>query len=104
MEASFEPSHVPALPTRYRRSERVVGTKALYVSKWDDGSAKDGDIGIKRTIAVVSTSRADFGLLTPILHAIESSPFLDLQVYISGSHLSNDYGRTESEALASGFV
>jgi len=38
-------------------------------------------------IAVVTGSRAEFGLLLPVMRAIEQSPSLRLQVVVAGSHL-----------------
>jgi len=40
-----------------------------------------------RTVAVVTGSRAEFGLLRPVMHAIESSPRLRLKVIAGGAHL-----------------
>lgn len=38
-------------------------------------------------VAVVTGSRADFGLLAPVMRAVGSHPDLDLQVVAAGSHL-----------------
>lgn len=43
-------------------------------------------IGVKRILAVTG-SRADFGLLVPVLRAIEGAPGLELLVVAAGSHL-----------------
>lgn len=40
-----------------------------------------------RRIAVVTGSRADFGLLRPVMHAIRQHPELELLVIAAGSHL-----------------
>lgn len=40
-----------------------------------------------RRIAIVTGSRADFGLLVPVIHAIEQHPALDRLVIAAGSHL-----------------
>lgn len=40
-----------------------------------------------RTIAVVTGTRAEFGLLRPVMHAIEKSPRLRLKVVAAGAHL-----------------
>lgn len=42
----------------------------------------------KRTIAVVTGSRAEFGLLTPVMRAIDAHPKLRLRVIVAGLHLS----------------
>lgn len=48
----------------------------------------------KKKIAYVSGTRADFGLMTPILRAIDKSKKLDLQVYATGVHLMPEFGKT----------
>jgi len=40
-----------------------------------------------RRIAVVTGTRADFGLLSPVMRAIEDHPSLDLHVLVAGTHL-----------------
>lgn len=52
---------------------------------------------LKRKIAYVTGTRADFGLMTPILKAIATSPKLDLQVYATGIHLMPKFGNTFKE-------
>jgi UDP-hydrolysing UDP-N-acetyl-D-glucosamine 2-epimerase len=51
----------------------------------------------KRTIAYVSGTRADFGLMTGILRAIEAHPKLGLHVYAMGMHLMPKFGYTYDE-------
>ncbi len=51
----------------------------------------------KRKIAYVSGTRADFGLMTSILRAIDKSEKLDLQVYATGIHLMPSRGNTVQE-------
>lgn len=51
----------------------------------------------KRKIAYVSGTRADFGLMVPVLRAMEKSKSLDLQVYATGMHLMPEFGRTIKE-------
>lgn len=48
----------------------------------------------KKKIAYISGTRADFGLMTPILRAINQSRKLDLQIYATGIHLMPDFGMT----------
>lgn len=47
-----------------------------------------------KKVAYVSGTRADFGLMTPILRAIEKSKKLDLQIYATGIHLMSKFGET----------
>jgi UDP-N-acetylglucosamine 2-epimerase (non-hydrolysing)/GDP/UDP-N,N'-diacetylbacillosamine 2-epimerase (hydrolysing) len=51
---------------------------------------------------VVTTSRADFGLLSGLLKAIQSDSALTLQVIASGMHLSPDFGQTWRDIEAEG--
>ncbi|MBI4779460.1 UDP-N-acetylglucosamine 2-epimerase (hydrolyzing) [Candidatus Falkowbacteria bacterium] len=51
----------------------------------------------KKKIAVITGSRADFGLITPVLFAIKKSKKLDLQLYITGLHLMPRFGKTANE-------
>ena len=50
-------------------------------------------------VAYVSGTRADFGLMLPILRAIEQSPKLKLEVYVTGIHLMPEFGLTVEEVL-----
>jgi GDP/UDP-N,N'-diacetylbacillosamine 2-epimerase (hydrolysing) len=57
----------------------------------------------RRKICVVTTGRADFGLLRGLLKAIRADSALRLQVIASGMHLAPKFGRTwrdiEAEAI-----
>jgi UDP-N-acetylglucosamine 2-epimerase (non-hydrolysing)/GDP/UDP-N,N'-diacetylbacillosamine 2-epimerase (hydrolysing) len=57
----------------------------------------------RRKICVVTTSRADFGLLGGLLKAIKTDPALQLQVIASGMHLAAAFGLTAREIEAEGF-
>lgn len=50
----------------------------------------------KRKIAYISGTRADFGLMSPVLSAIDKNPGLELQLYLTGIHLMKDFGKTSS--------
>ncbi len=50
-----------------------------------------------KKIAYISGSRADFGLMSAVLKAIEKSEALSLQVYATGMHLMPEYGETVNE-------
>ncbi len=41
-----------------------------------------------RTIAVVTGTRAEYGLLVPVLHAIKAHPALTLNLVVTGTHLT----------------
>lgn len=55
-----------------------------------------------RRIAVLTGTRADYGLLRGLLRAIEDDDELDLQLIVTGTHLIDTFGRTESEISADG--
>ena len=54
-------------------------------------------IKMKYDICVVSSSRADFGLLLPLLRRLEASDSLALKFLVTGSHLSLKHGYTVDE-------
>ena len=47
-----------------------------------------------KKIAYITGTRADFGLMTSILKAIQRSDKLQLQLYVTGMHLMSDFGDT----------
>ncbi len=52
-----------------------------------------------KKIAYITGTRADFGLMTPVLRAIQKSKKLDLKVYMTGSHLMKELGSTGQGVL-----
>ncbi len=56
----------------------------------------------EKTVAVVTGSRAEYGLLRPVLRKLEASPLL-LKLVVTGAHLSDQYGNTVAEIEADGF-
>jgi UDP-hydrolysing UDP-N-acetyl-D-glucosamine 2-epimerase len=57
-----------------------------------------------RTIGVVTTSRADYSHLLPLLRAIDADSELELYLIVSGTHLSASHGGTVSEVERDGFT
>ena len=57
----------------------------------------------KRTIAVFTGNRAEYGLQYPILRAIDRHQALDYRLLVSGAHLDANFGRTLDEIRADGF-
>src|SRR5574337_1085589 len=57
----------------------------------------------KKKIAVTTGTRADYGLLRPVLNEISSSKNLDLFLLVTGMHLSKKYGLTINEIKKDGF-
>ena len=56
-----------------------------------------------RKICVVSGSRADYDLLRGVMEKIQKSPALELQLAVTGAHLSPEFGLTEKIIEADGF-
>ncbi|OOO00324.1 MAG: UDP-N-acetyl-D-glucosamine 2-epimerase, UDP-hydrolysing [Epulopiscium sp. Nele67-Bin004] len=56
-----------------------------------------------RNIMVVTGSRAEYGLLKNVIQKIDSAPTLNLQLVVTGSHLSHKFGYTIKEITADGF-
>lgn len=57
-----------------------------------------------RTIGVVTSSRADYGIYRPLLQAIAADPELDLTLYVTGMHLAPEHGLTVTAIEADGFA
>lgn len=57
----------------------------------------------RRTIAVFTGNRAEYGLQYPILRAIADHPDLEYRLIVSGAHLDKDFGMTLAEIEADGF-
>jgi len=55
-------------------------------------------------ICVFSGTRAEYGLLRPLMKQIDSDPDLHLQIIVSGTHLSSNFGLTYREIENDGFV
>ena len=54
-------------------------------------------------IAVLTSSRADFGIYLPLLNQLESDSFFELEVIAFGTHLSKNHGYTIDEIKKSNF-
>lgn len=57
-----------------------------------------------RSIGVITGSRADYGILRPLLHAIVEDTELLLSLRVTGMHLSAEFGATAKEIEADGFL
>lgn len=55
-----------------------------------------------KTIAIVTATRAEYGLLSPIIHALNKSDELKIKVVVTGAHLSPEFGLTYNEILMDG--
>lgn len=54
-------------------------------------------------IAVVTATRAEYGILKPLIQRIHEDNDLGLQLLVTGTHLSEKYGNTQKEILKDGF-
>lgn len=52
---------------------------------------------MKRKISVTTGTRAEYGILRPLLHAISKSKKLELYLIVTGTHLSKKHGFTINE-------
>ena len=58
---------------------------------------------MKKNICIISSSRADYGLLKPFLYELKKSLEVKTQLIVTGSHLSEEFGFTYREIEADGF-
>lgn len=58
---------------------------------------------MKRKICVVTGTRAEYGLLRRIIKEIELDNYLELQLIVTGMHLSSEFGYTINEIVDDGF-
>ena len=54
-------------------------------------------------IAVATGTRADFGLLRPLMQELKSDEFFELSTWVTAMHLSDRFGNTINEVIDAGF-
>lgn len=54
-------------------------------------------------IAVLTSSRADYYILSPLLIKLKNDPFFDLNLIVFGTHLSKNYGHTIDDIIQDGY-
>ena len=59
---------------------------------------------MKHTVCVVTGSRAEYGLLRSLLFRLRDDNKISLQLVVTGSHLSNAFGNTQSEIESDGLI
>ena len=57
-----------------------------------------------KKICIVTGTRAEYGLLKPIIKKIQESKTLELHLVVTGSHLSPEFGKTYQEIESDGLV
>ena len=56
-----------------------------------------------KSVCIVTGTRAEYGLLRPLLNEISSSKKINLQLLVTGAHLSQKHGLTYKEIESDGF-
>lgn len=56
-----------------------------------------------KNIGVVTGTRAEYGILYPLLKKLQASDHLDLKLFVTGMHLSPSFGLTYKNILRDGF-
>lgn len=56
-----------------------------------------------RTIGIVTTSRAEYGVCRALLEKMRADPALDLRLIVSGTHLSQQHGHTIKQIQQDGY-
>jgi len=59
---------------------------------------------IKRKICVITGTRADYGLLYWLMKEIDAEKNLELQIIVTGMHLSENFGNTYQQIEKDGFI
>lgn len=59
---------------------------------------------MKRKICIITATRAEYGLLKPLMALIQKSEELELQIIVTGAHLSHEFGLTYQQIEADGFI
>lgn len=73
-----------------RKTANINNSDKIFQSNLNKGLS----YGVKKKVAYVSGTRADFGLMTPVLNAVAKNKKLRLQIYATGMHLMPEFGRT----------
>ena len=50
-----------------------------------------------KKIAVVTATRAEYGILRPLIYRLQEETEFELQLIVTGMHLSEKYGNTQAE-------
>ena len=58
---------------------------------------------MKKNITIVTGTRAEYGLLKPLISALYSNKNINLQLLVTGMHLSKKHGYTINEIEGDGF-
>lgn len=56
-----------------------------------------------KKIAIITATRAEYGLLRPLIDLVHNDPELELQLLVTGAHLSPNHGNTWQQIETDGF-
>lgn len=56
-----------------------------------------------KTITVLTATRAEYGLLSPIINALKACDGFNVKIVVTGAHLSPEFGLTYKEILSDGY-
>ena len=59
---------------------------------------------VRRSITIFTSTRADFGILKPLIRAVDKDPLLTMKLFVGGTHLSKQHGYTKNEIVEEDFV
>lgn len=57
----------------------------------------------KRLVLGVTGIRSEYDIMSSVFRAVAAHPRLDLRLFVTGAHLSREYGRTVTQVRADGF-
>ena len=59
---------------------------------------------MKKKISVLTATRAEYGLLKPIIAKLNAAEEFDVRIVVTGAHLSPEFGLTYREIERDGFI
>ena len=58
---------------------------------------------MKKKICIITGSRAEYGLMQNLINKFHKDKKVDLKIFVTGMHLSPEFGNTYKEILKDGF-
>ena len=58
---------------------------------------------IKKKIYIITGSRAEYGLMQTLIKKLHNDKNIDMKIFVTGMHLSSEFGNTYKEILKDGF-
>jgi GDP/UDP-N,N'-diacetylbacillosamine 2-epimerase (hydrolysing) len=97
------------LPNCWQKGVGVLDSNetGLCVQKCINDLSKNNDQDkscARNSICVVTGSRAEYGLLRPLIARIAAHPFMNLRLVVTGMHLCNEFGNTYLEIENDGYA